>query len=463
MVYALFRWTPDDEGTAQYLMASDSHRLLSFVVGSLLSYESATAFALFPKRVPKRHFRPQRLTDLEMQGKWPDEKANHPDESRRDVNGYRLYLNFRHYAQVLENQKLYPPHPEIIQFPMDLGQMIDALLGQPENWALKKFVQNNPRINKRDSTEQRIMRAIGWYNQSCSAVVDQDENRMVSLATAFEALFDHDFSDMVKEGDPDNFNKEPGPITPKFFLTLHTLLGHIDRLDLWAAQFYDARSKIVHTGRAAALRFSPQRSSKKNKQQGNAKPSDEMLQMGGLDDIGKHVFQLCLATMLAGHEHARSANVGAKLIHNQERLQQICGMLDGNEKDDAKYQMVALVVRQLQKDNVSISDTTRMVPHDLLLNAASRFLGLLLRLPIEWNETERQTIGAAAKSNTSDEYGDVMERFNAAQDILTDGAMSRLEFVAPANEMLHVLSNFVDYVSLNLLVGVLIPAAQKRS
>jgi hypothetical protein len=47
MVYASFTWTPDDEGTAQYLMASDSHRLLSYVVGSLLSSELVTAFALF--------------------------------------------------------------------------------------------------------------------------------------------------------------------------------------------------------------------------------------------------------------------------------------------------------------------------------------------------------------------------------------------------------------------------------
>src|SRR5260221_12293216 len=53
MVYALFRWTPDDEGTAQYLMASYSYRLLSCVVGSLVSLESSTAFALFCKRVLK--------------------------------------------------------------------------------------------------------------------------------------------------------------------------------------------------------------------------------------------------------------------------------------------------------------------------------------------------------------------------------------------------------------------------
>jgi hypothetical protein len=48
-----------------------------------------------------------------------------------------------------------------------------------------------------------------------------------------------------------------------------------------------------------------------------------------------------------------------------------------------------------------------------------------------------------------------MERFDVAQEALTDGAIIRLAFIAPASDVLQVLSNFIDYVSLNLLIGVL--------
>ena len=95
------------------------------------------------------------------------------------------------------------------------------------------------------------------------------------------------------------------------------LLGRIPRLDIWARQFYEARSQVVHEGRAQQLRFVATDSSK---------GTDGAIYQSLLT-YGRQVFRLCLGTLLMGTEMAEQAGLQEKLVTNHERFQEICKVL----------------------------------------------------------------------------------------------------------------------------------------
>ena len=95
------------------------------------------------------------------------------------------------------------------------------------------------------------------------------------------------------------------------------LLGRTPRLDIWARQFYDARSRIMHEGYAQQLHFVATDSRKVN----------EGPLYQSLLSYGRQVFQLCLGTLLVGADLAENAGLEEKLVTNQERFQKICKVL----------------------------------------------------------------------------------------------------------------------------------------
>jgi hypothetical protein len=199
---------------------------------------------------------------------------------------------------------------------------------------------------------------------------------------------------MVSESEAASFDKEPGAIVPKFLLTLHTLLGHVHRLDKWGGQFYIARSKIVHTGRAPALCFvtptsreERQRLKQKRQQQRiRQQPTltdqlEEQLPLGSLTDIGKNVFRLCLTTILAGHEQVKKADVGSQLIHNEERLRTCCDVLNGPEDAYTKFAKLNGVVRQM---NSTLFVSWQYVYLDTWVTAVQRMVAVMRSIESEW-------------------------------------------------------------------------------
>jgi hypothetical protein len=177
----------------------------------------------------------------------------------------------------------------------DLGH--DVRRGPNQIYARLAYLLNQP------STESssRFFSSLRWHNDANSADRD-DDAALVSLAIAFEALL----------GLP------PSEKTDRLVDAICLLLGRVPRLDDWARQFYDARSRIVHEGSSTRLRFVVPRSEKRG---------DETVYQS-LMSYGRHVFRICLGTLLAGSELAESVGIQAKLVTNQERFETVCRRLD---------------------------------------------------------------------------------------------------------------------------------------
>jgi hypothetical protein len=125
----------------------------------------------------------------------------------------------------------------------------------------------------------------------------------VNLAIAFETLL------ALPETD-----KKTERLTDAISL----LLGRLPKLDVWARQFYQTRSEVLHEGRARQLRFVAA-TSKKARDGPLYHP---------LFSYGLQVFQLCVASLLVGARLAEKAGLEEKLETNQERFERVCRILD---------------------------------------------------------------------------------------------------------------------------------------
>jgi hypothetical protein len=150
------------------------------------------------------------------------------------------------------------------------------------------------------SSSLRIFTALRWFNEANNEANHQPAG-IVNLSIAFEALLSLPIDEK----------------TDRLTDAISLLLGRIPRLDVWARQFYDARSRIVHEGHARQLRFVATDSQKKG----------EGPLYQSLFSYGRQIFQLCLGTLLTGAELAENAGLEDKLVANQERFQKICMVL----------------------------------------------------------------------------------------------------------------------------------------
>jgi hypothetical protein len=129
------------------------------------------------------------------------------------------------------------------------------------------------------------------------------DRALLSLAVAFEAL--------LKLPDSSKTERLVDAIT--------LLLGRTERLDEWAQQFYDARSRVAHEGKVGDRYYYVRQNSKQKQASGL---------FGSLILYGRQIFQLCLATLLVGADLAERANLEEKLVTNNERFEKICRCLD---------------------------------------------------------------------------------------------------------------------------------------
>jgi hypothetical protein len=219
-----------------------------------------------------------------------------PDQWHR-VPGYQGRYNFREPFWVAKGSRLYPPVPHIgLNISQDLAYDLRRCFESPQHHLLPELLQQ-------PSTEaaERVLRALTWYNRA-NALTSDDNSSIIDLAVAFETVLA-----LPRDAKTD-----------RFVDAVSLLLGRIARLNLWAEQFYGARSDVAHEGRTERLHFMPA------KQKGPADgPSYHSLLT-----YGRQVFQLCVGALLFGAHLGARAGLRDKLVTNQERFQFICKTLD---------------------------------------------------------------------------------------------------------------------------------------
>jgi hypothetical protein len=134
-----------------------------------------------------------------------------------------------------------------------------------------------------------VLTALTWYNRA-NALTSDDDSAVIHLAVAFETL-------LALRRDAK---------TDRFVDAVSLLLGRIPRLNLWAEQFYNARSDIAHEGRTGQFHFIPA----KQKNQ-----ADDPL-YHSLLAYGRGIFRLCMGTLLFGAQLGARAGLRDKLVTN---------------------------------------------------------------------------------------------------------------------------------------------------
>lgn len=227
-------------------------------------------------------------------------------DERHEAQGYTGVYNFRHHFWVAKGSRLYGPvpHPSL-NIAQDLSSEVERVSAGREDYRLLfDLLGRTPTV-----ASSRMLTAVRWFNAANTHATD-DLTSVVNLSIAFETLLKLPTD-----------NK-----TNRFTDTVSLLLGRLPRLEAWAHQFYDARSRIVHEGQVEQLRFFV----------GDRTRASEGQLYQSLVTYGRQVFQLCLGTLLLGLEMAERAGIEEKLVTNQERFEQLCRTLKDSSIDVAE-------------------------------------------------------------------------------------------------------------------------------
>ena len=279
------------QAVVAYCYASPRHEFGDI----FLSSEHASMAVFSPGRVFKSLVCPDYHVD-EVQN-----SSNLVADNRGEINGYAGLYNFRHHFWVAKSSRLYGPKPHLtLNISQDLSLDIARAEKSRCDYRLLCELLRKP-VRK---TSARVFTALQWFNAANSEANDPAA-AIVDLSIAFEALM----------------NLPTDQKTDRLTDAISLLLGRIPRLDIWARQFYDGRSQIVHEGSSQRLNFIATNSIKKSEGQ----------QYQSLLSYGRQIFQLCLGTLLTGAELAEKSGLEEKLVTNEERFQEICRILSNNE------------------------------------------------------------------------------------------------------------------------------------
>src|ERR1019366_6725110 len=200
-------------------------------VGPLFQFEQASLVIFRPDLVSLFLVRPQH--HVESTSEVSPDLA--PDQFQR-VGGYYGLYNFRHHFWVAKGSRVYSPVPHLgLNIAQDFASDLDQCFRTPHHHLLPQLLRQPA-----SGTAGRVLTSLEWYNRANSLMGD-DQTAMIHLAVAFETLL----------GLPRDAK------TDRFLDAVSLLLGRIDRLALWAAQFYAARSEVAHEGRTTRFYFSP--------------------------------------------------------------------------------------------------------------------------------------------------------------------------------------------------------------
>lgn len=243
------------------------------------------------------------------------------------IHGYEGLLNSNSPIWITKNDKVIPPTARMW---LNISQDLKADLNNnsPIFSPVFDFFQN-----KTDNVElrNRVLTAINWYNRSIKTDID-DETKLVYLAIAFESLLG------LERGNN---------VTLRFKETVNTLLGGFPRLDSWLAQFYDARSEIIHDGVSHKLSFIPVDKTKlKNS---DIPPYQQLI------SYGRQIFLACTTSILTGSVLAEYLKLPSRFVTNKQRIEII------NKKIHEKNKSASDAILSTEKEIIEI-ESYRFVP-----------------------------------------------------------------------------------------------------
>lgn len=317
---------------------------------AFLPSEYASMAVFTPDRVPVGVIRP----DFHVEDTRP--KDDLAADARGKIAGYSGIYNFRHYFWVANGSRLYGPAPRMaLNHSQDLAiDLMRASDGLPYYQMLMHALEKPP-----TAATSRIFTALHWFNLANRRATDGDGS-IVNLSIAFEALLGLPKSEK----------------TDRLVDAISLLLGRVPRLDSWARQFYEARSQVVHEGRARQRRFFV------------TDLPREGAEYQSLLSYGGQIFRLCLGTLLVGADMAERAGLEERLVTNQERFERVC--------------------RLLSDEAVGPDDRLSRISDVVDLLEANRFIGVRLK-----PETMLSAVKLAAKALLACETSLSQERSSA--------------------------------------------------
>ena len=328
------------------------------------------------------------------------------------VSGYSGLYNFRHHFWVSSGSRVYGPKPQLtLNISQDLSNDIERASRHRQHYKVLFELLNKPER----TIASRVFIALRWYNRANCEATD-DNASLVSLSIAFESLLSL----------PKN-NK-----TERLVDAIAMILGRLPRLDIWAQQFYDARSEIVHEGQTHQLHFVASDSRKKS--------NGEMHQ--SLLSYGRQVFRLCLGTLLLGSDIAEKAGLEEKLVTNHERFKTMNKTLANDNIDPCeRFNQIQPLVRtvshyrSLYESNLKIQTligTVRLV--------AKTLLDCDISLPYGIHEKLKGLISA----NRTENHLDELEAIRGLEEALeVDAKKDESQHIAITREIVDIVWEYV--------------------
>lgn len=372
------------------------------------SSEYASMAVLTPSKVSINLVRPDFHVDVI--GPTPDLEAE--AEEHGQIDGYAGLYNFRHYFWVAKYSRLYGPKPNIpLNHSQNLSIDFACFTQGRTDYRLLIRLLDKPQT----SSSLRIFTAIRWFNEANKEASEQSA-AMVNLSIAFEALLSLPINEK----------------TDRLTDAISLLLGRIPRLDIWARQFYDARSQIVHEGGTQRLRFVPPGSQKKN----------ESPLYQSLISYGRQIFQLCLGTLLTGTELAENAGIEDKLITNQERFQKICMVLSdqsiGVRECLERIVPIVAAIRQYRY----VPETGLQI-ETMLCATRSVAKRLLKQNEVTSDEVRKQLEHFSSAKRSNDQFLE-LDALRGLHDILQNKSLMEMDSTEPIRELVDVVWNNVS-------------------
>jgi hypothetical protein len=285
------------------------------VFGDVFLPPEEISLALFtPARVSVFLTRPDHHTERTVPISGPE-----PDSSHY-VPGYNGLYNFRHSFWVEPGSRLYGPKPHMtLNISQDLYADIEHRMGVRPDYHLLLGQLEKPET----PASLRVYSALHWFNLANESGIDPSQ-ALLNLGVAFETLL----------------RLPQDSKTDRLVDAISLLLGRTERIDEWAIQFYQARSRVAHEGQVRDQYFYV----------GGARKKQVSDIFGSLMLYGRQIFRLCVGTLLVGIDLAERADLQEKFITNNERYEKICEMLqDKTCTASEKLLGLAPIIRALER------------------------------------------------------------------------------------------------------------------
>lgn len=239
-------------------------------------------------------------------------------------------LEFKYYEGLLNGENMIAFHilNDSVENPFSFHhEMLPLILEDLENDKYLQSFYSLSNFNEKD--EERLLKAIEWFNRSFAATHEVDQaDAIIHLETAFEALFKTE-----REG-----------IKAQVQSGLIQFLGETDELTDWINQFWKLRCAIVH-GDAELKPFFFQH------KEGSKGHRHHVF-------MGRKIFIRCMDAFLQLRASTYSRDIHEELVSNEVRIKKAKKLLQKKSRDNLKeaYRLVS----GLRQDDASFSKKDTM-------------------------------------------------------------------------------------------------------